>query len=53
MGDALTLAAIDYTTLTTGLTGQFEDGVEQGLPIAAVVLGFFVAYKAIRRVVKS
>ena len=46
-------AAIDWTTLTTGLTAAFEDGVEAALPIAAVILAAFVVFKAIRRFVKA
>ena len=35
------LAAVDWTTLTTGLSAAFEDGVEQALPIAGVILAAF------------
>lgn len=48
-----TLAAIEWTALTSGLTTAFEDGVEQALPVAAVILAAFVVFKAIRRFVKA
>ncbi len=48
-----TLATIDWTVLTNGLKSSFEDGVEQALPIAAVILAAFIVFKAIRRFVKT
>jgi hypothetical protein len=47
------LGAVDFTTLTTGLGTAFEDGVEQALPIAGIILAAFVVFKAIRRFVKA
>jgi hypothetical protein len=47
------VGAVDWTTLTTGLQTAFEDGVEQALPIAGVILAAFVVFKAIRRFVKA
>lgn len=43
----LNAAAIDWSTMTTGLSAQFEDGVEAALPVVAVVLGAFLALAAI------
>lgn len=47
------LGAIEWAGLTTGLTSAFEDGVEQALPVAAVILAAFIVFKAIRRFVKA
>lgn len=49
----LTFAAIDWTKLTDGLKTAFEGGVEQALPIAAVIMAAFIVFKAIRRFVKT
>jgi len=48
-----TLAAIDWTKLTSGLGGAFEDGVETALPIAGIILAAFIVFKAIRRFTKA
>jgi hypothetical protein len=45
--------SIDWTKLTTGLATAFEAGVEDVLPVAAVILAAFVVFKAIRRFAKS
>jgi hypothetical protein len=47
------LAAIDYTTLTTGLTTAFEGGVTQALPVVGLVIAAFLVIKTIRKVVHS
>ena len=52
--DLITLfGAVDWSTLTTGLTAAFEDGVEAALPVAGAILAAFVVFKAIRRFVKA
>jgi hypothetical protein len=48
-----TLATIDYSVLTTGLTTAFEGGVTQALPVAGAVIGAFLVIRAIKRVVKA
>jgi hypothetical protein len=45
-------AAIDYASVTTGLTGAFESGVTQVLPVVGVILGAGLVVKAIRRFAK-
>jgi hypothetical protein len=45
--------AIDWTKLTSGVGSAFEDGVEQALPIAGIILAAFVVFKAIRRFTKA
>jgi hypothetical protein len=47
------LAAIDYSTLTTGLQTAFESGVTTALPVAGAVLAAFLVIKTIRKVVKA
>jgi hypothetical protein len=47
------LAVIDYSALTTGLTTAFEAGVSAALPVAGVVIAAFLVIKAIRRVVST
>jgi hypothetical protein len=47
------LAAIDYSTLTDGLTSAFEGGVTDALPVAGVVLAAFLVIRTIRKVVKA
>jgi hypothetical protein len=53
MHNFLTLGAIEWTELTSGLKTAFESGVEDVLPVAAVILAAFVVFKAIRRFAKS
>jgi len=47
------LGAIDWSTLTTGLTSAFEGAVTSVLPTVGVIIAAFVAFKAIRRFVKA
>ncbi len=49
--DSLLPAAIDYTALTSGLTGQFEAGVTSALPVVAAVVAAFLVIRTIRSVV--
>ncbi len=51
MWSGVSHAAVDYTTLTSGLVTKFEDGVTQALPILAAVIGAFLVIGTIRRVV--
>lgn len=46
-------AAIDWTELTSGLTGAFEGAVTSVLPVAGIILAAFIAFKAIRRFTKA
>lgn len=46
-------AAIDYSSLTSGLTSKFEDGVTLALPVVGAIIAAFLVLKAIRRVVKA
>jgi TctA family transporter len=46
-------AAIDYTSLTTGLQTAFEGGVTTALPVAGAVIAAFLVIRTIRRVVKA
>jgi len=45
-------AAIDYSTITDGLTTAFENGVTEVLPVVGVILGAGLVIKAIRRFAK-
>lgn len=51
MGDSL--AVIDYTTLTSGLTTAFEGGVTDALPVVGAVIAAFLVIRAIKRVVSA
>jgi TctA family transporter len=53
MLELIPVGAIDWSTLTTGLTAAFEGAVTSVLPVAGVILAAFVAFKAIRRFVKA
>jgi hypothetical protein len=50
--ESLVLAAIDYTTLTTGLTSKFEEGVTAVLPVIALIIGAILVIRTIRRFAK-
>jgi hypothetical protein len=47
------LAAIDWTTLTSGLTSAFESGVTSVLPVAGIILAATIVFKAVRRFTKA
>ena len=47
------LGAIDWSTLTSGLTTAFEGGVTQALPVAGVILAAVLVFGTIRRFVKA
>ncbi len=49
----MTDTGISYAPLTSGLKDEFEDGVEQALPVAGVVIAAFLVIKTIRRVVRA
>lgn len=49
----LMLGAIEWDKLTEGLKTAFEDGVEQALPIAAVIIAALLVFRTIRRFVKA
>lgn len=46
------LAAIDYTSVTTGLVSKFEDGVTSVLPVVAAVLAATLIIRTIKRFAK-
>lgn len=47
------LAAIDWTKLSSGLGTAFETGVEDVLPIAGIILAAFITFRAIKKFVKA
>jgi len=47
------LGAIDWTSLTTGLTGNFESAVTSVLPVLAVIVGAVLTVKTIRKFVRA
>jgi hypothetical protein len=51
MSNLVPTGAIDFSPLTTGLTSQFEGGVESALPIVAVVMAAFLVIRTVRSVI--
>jgi hypothetical protein len=47
------LAAIDYSTLVSGLQTAFESGVTSALPVAGAVIAAFLVIRTIKRIVGS
>lgn len=43
------LAAIDYSTVTSGLTSAFESGVTSVLPVVGVILAAGLVLRTIRK----
>jgi len=47
------LGAIDWSTLTSGLTTNFESAVTSVLPVLAIVVGAVLTVKTVRKFIRA